>query len=90
MTPWTVAHQAPLSMGILQGRILEWVACTPPGDLPNPGIEPQAPALQTLYHRNHQKSLENSPGDSLSKNSEELFEEMREEPEYKFFAEKNM
>ena len=29
-TPWTVAHQAPLSMGILQARILEWVAisCT--------------------------------------------------------------
>ena len=25
-TPWTVAHQAPLPMGILQGRILEWVA----------------------------------------------------------------
>ena len=25
-TPWTVAHQAPLSMGILQTRILEWVA----------------------------------------------------------------
>ena len=24
MTPWTVAHQAPLSMGILQARILEW------------------------------------------------------------------
>ena len=24
-TPWTVAHQAPLSMGILQARILEWV-----------------------------------------------------------------
>ena len=26
MTPWTVAHQTPLSMGILQARILEWVA----------------------------------------------------------------
>ena len=26
MTPWTVAHQAPLSMGISQARILEWVA----------------------------------------------------------------
>ena len=26
MSPWTVAHQAPLSMGILQARILEWVA----------------------------------------------------------------
>ena len=25
-TPWTIAHQAPLSMGILQARILEWVA----------------------------------------------------------------
>ena len=26
VTPWTLAHQAPLSMGILQARILEWVA----------------------------------------------------------------
>ena len=26
VTPWTIAHQAPLSMGILQARILEWVA----------------------------------------------------------------
>ena len=25
-TPWTVAHQASLSMGILQAKILEWVA----------------------------------------------------------------
>ena len=24
--PWTVAHQAPLTMGILQARILEWIA----------------------------------------------------------------
>ena len=27
VTPWTVTCQAPLSMGILQARILEWVAC---------------------------------------------------------------
>ena len=26
VTPWTVAHQAPLLMGILQARILQWVA----------------------------------------------------------------
>ena len=26
VTPWTVAHQTPLSMGSLQARILEWVA----------------------------------------------------------------
>ena len=25
-TPWTVVHQAPMSLGILQARILEWVA----------------------------------------------------------------
>ena len=46
VTPWTVARQAPLSMGILQARILEWVAIPPPRDLPNPGIEPRFPALQ--------------------------------------------
>ena len=44
-TPWTVAHQAPWSMGILQARILEWVAIPSPGDLPNPGMEPKSPAL---------------------------------------------
>jgi len=27
-------------MGILQARILEWVPCPPPGDLPDPGTEP--------------------------------------------------
>ena len=32
--------------GILQARILEWVACPPPGDLPNTGIEPRSPALR--------------------------------------------
>ena len=32
--------------GILQARILEWVAVPPPGDRPNPGIEPRSPALQ--------------------------------------------
>ena len=44
-TPWTVAHQAPLSMGILQVRILEWVTMTPSRDLPNPGIKSRSPAL---------------------------------------------
>ena len=45
-TPWTVAHQAPLSMGILQARILECVAISSPGDLPNPEIESRSSALQ--------------------------------------------
>ena len=46
-TPWTVAHQAPPSMGFLWPRILECVAMpAPPGDLPNPGIESRSSALQ--------------------------------------------
>ena len=45
-TPWTVAHQPPLSMEILQARILEWVAMPSSKDLPNPGIESRSPALQ--------------------------------------------
>ena len=32
--------------GILQARILEWVAIPSPGDLPDPGIEPRSPTLQ--------------------------------------------
>ena len=46
LTTQTVARQAPLSMGILQARILGWVAMPPPGDLPNTGIEPRSPATQ--------------------------------------------
>ena len=52
-TPWTATHQAPLSMEILQARILEYswsgLLCPPPGDLPNPEIEPRAPALQVNF-----------------------------------------
>ena len=33
--------------GISQERILKWVAISFSGDLPNPGIEPRSPALQT-------------------------------------------
>ena len=32
--------------GILQVRILEWIALPLSGDLPNPGIQPRSPALQ--------------------------------------------
>ena len=60
VTPWTVARQAPLSMGILQARILEWVAMPSSVDLPNPGTEPKSPTLQAdffFYHLSHQGSL---------------------------------
>ena len=48
VTLWAVANQAPLSMGILQARILDYLPYPPPGDLPNPGIKPtslMSPAL---------------------------------------------
>ena len=32
--------------GIFQARVLEWVAISSPGNLPNPGIKPGSPTLQ--------------------------------------------
>ena len=54
-TLWTRAHQAPLSMGIIQARILEWVAVPSSKDLPNLGIELRSHALQIFYHLSHQR-----------------------------------
>ena len=45
-TPWTVAHQAPLSMGFSRQGYWSGLPFPSPGDLPNPGIEPRSPALQ--------------------------------------------
>ena len=39
-TPWTVAHQAPLSMGFSRQEYWSGLPCPPPGDLPIPGMEP--------------------------------------------------
>ena len=44
--PWTIAQQAPQSMGILQARILSGLPCLPLGDLPDPRIKPMPPASQ--------------------------------------------
>ena len=45
---------APLSMGILQARMLKWVAMPfSRGNLPNPGIEPRSPALQADSFPSH-------------------------------------
>ena len=45
-TPWTVAHQASLSMEVFRQEYLSGLPCPPPGDLPNPGIKLRSPALQ--------------------------------------------
>ena len=45
-TPWTAAHQTPLSMGFLRQEYWSGLPRPPPQDLPDPGIEPPSPALQ--------------------------------------------
>ena len=45
-TLWTVAHQAPLSMGFPRPEYWSGWPFPPPGDLPNPWIKPGSPALQ--------------------------------------------
>ena len=46
-TPWTVAYQAPWSMGFSRQEYWSGLPFPSPGDLPNPGIEPRSPVLQT-------------------------------------------
>ena len=44
-TPWTVAYQAPPSMGFSRQEYWSGLPFPSPGDLPDPGIEPGSPAL---------------------------------------------
>ena len=46
VTPWTVAYQAPPSKGFSRQEYWSGLPFPPPGDLPNPRIEPRSPALQ--------------------------------------------
>ena len=46
-TPWNVAYEAPLSMGFSMQESWSGFPFPSPGDLPNPGLEPGSPALQT-------------------------------------------
>ena len=45
-TPWTVAYQAPPSMGFSRQEYWSGLSFPSPGDLPNPGIKPGSPALE--------------------------------------------
>ena len=55
VTLWTVAHQAPQSLGFSRKEFWSRLPCPPPGDLPDPGIEPVSSTStwrdrQVLYH----------------------------------------
>ena len=47
-TPWTVACQAPQSIGFSRQEYWSGLPFPSPGDLPEPGIEPRSPALQAV------------------------------------------
>ena len=47
MTPWDVAQKAPLSKGFSRKEYWSGLPFPSPGDLPDPGMEPGSPALQT-------------------------------------------
>ena len=51
VTPWTVAHQTPLSVGFTRQEYWSGVPLPPPGDLPNPGLEPASPVSPALAGR---------------------------------------
>ena len=46
VTPWTVARQAPLSMGFCSQEYWSGLPFPSPGDLPDPGIKPGSPTLE--------------------------------------------
>ena len=48
VTPWAVAHRAPLSMGISRQEYCSGLPFHSTGDLPDPGIESGSPALQAV------------------------------------------
>ena len=45
---WIVAHQAPLSMAFFRQKYWSALPFPPPGDLPNPGMEPESPVAAAL------------------------------------------
>ena len=51
-TPWMVAHQAPLSMGLFRQEYRSGLPFPSPGDLPDPRIEPESPALAGGFFTN--------------------------------------
>ena len=55
-TPWTIACQAPLSMGFSGQEYWSGLPFPSLGDCPNPGVKPRSPALQILYWVDHQGS----------------------------------
>ena len=64
VTPWTVAHQALLSMEFSRQEYWSGLLFPSPGDVPNPGIEPRSPALQADSLPTEPPGLKTTEGDT--------------------------
>ena len=65
--PWIVAHQTPLSMRFSRQEYWSGLPFPPPGDLPDPGIEPASPTLQAgSLSMSHQGRATEALGDQDS------------------------
>ena len=60
-TLWTATLQAPLSMGFSRQGYWSGLPCPPPGDVPNPGVEPTSPVTPALQVDSLPLSLQGSP-----------------------------
>ena len=56
-TLWTIAWQAPLSMGFSRQEYWSGLPCSPSGDLPDPGIKPESPASKVKRGSKEQEGL---------------------------------
>ena len=65
VTLWTVALEAPLSIGFCRQEHWSGLSCPPPGDLPDTGIEPASPAASALQADSLPLSHQENPEVSL-------------------------
>ena len=66
VTPWTVVHQTPLSMGFPRQEYWSGLPFSSPGDLSNPEIEPRSPALEADSLPSDYQGSPRSPGNELN------------------------
>ena len=64
--PWTVAHQAPLSLGFSRQEYWSGLPFPSPGELPDPGLKPRSPPLQA------DASTSEPPGKPQTKRKQEM------------------
>ena len=69
MTPWTVAHQAPLCTEFPRQEYWSGLPFPSPQDLPDPGIEPESPALSGGFFITESPETQNKIQDFLDRSA---------------------